>query len=52
MCESYAVQLRQAVDVLVLNCDFSREQSVLPEDDRRIETCRIVLSVLMQILDY
>ena len=25
---------------------------MLPEDDRMIETCRSVLSVLMQILDY
>jgi len=33
--------------VSVLNCNFSREQSMLPEDDRMIETCRNVLSVLM-----
>jgi len=25
---------------------------MLPEDDRMIETCRSVLSVLMKILDY
>jgi len=31
----------------VLNCNFSKEQSKLPEDDRMIETCRSVLSVLM-----
>ena len=31
----------------VLNCNFSKEQSMLPEDDRMIETCRSVLSVLM-----
>jgi len=31
----------------VLNCNFSKEQSTLPEDDRMIETCRSVLSVLM-----
>ena len=31
----------------VLNCKFSKEQSMLPEDDRMIETCRCVLSVLM-----
>jgi len=30
-----------------LNCNFSKEQSMLPEDDRMIETCRSVLSVLM-----
>jgi len=23
----------------VLNCNFSKEQSMLPEDDRMIETC-------------
>jgi len=58
--ESFGVQLRPAVDVLVvpysvrrgkslgvLNCNFSKEQSMLPEDDRMIETCRSVLSVLM-----
>ena len=26
--------------------NFSKEQSMLPEDDRMIETCRSVLSVL------
>ena len=65
VCELCAVQLRPAVGVLVvlysarrsellsvLNCNFSKEQSVLPEDDRMIETCRSVLSVSMQILDY
>ena len=34
-----------------LNCNFSKEQSMLPEDDRVVETCRSVLSVLMWILD-
>jgi len=29
----------------VLNCNFSKEQSMLPEDDSMIETCRSVLSV-------
>jgi len=57
VCESHAVLLRPAVGVLVvpysvkslsvLNCNFSKEQSMLPEDDRMIETCRSVLSVLM-----
>jgi len=60
MCESYGVRLRQAVGVLVvpysvrrskslsaLNCNFSKEQSTLPEDDRMFETCRSVLGVLM-----
>jgi len=28
----------------LLNCNFSKEQSTLPEDDRMIETCRSVLS--------
>ena len=27
----------------VLNCNFSKEQSVLPDDDRMIEICRSVL---------
>ena len=37
----------------VLNCNFRKEQSMHPEDDRMIETCsRSVLSVLMKILDY
>ena len=35
-----------------LNCNFSKEQIMLREDDRMIETCRSVLSVLMQTLDY
>jgi len=25
----------------VLNCNFSVEQSMLPEDDRMIETCNV-----------
>ena len=28
----------------VLNCNFSKEQSMLPEDDRMIETCLSVLN--------
>ena len=54
VCESYAVQLRPAVGVLVVpyNCNFSKEQSMLPEDDYMIETCRSILSVLMQSLAY
>jgi len=43
VCESDAVQLRPAVDVLVVPYSVS----MLPEDDRMIETCRSVLSVLM-----
>jgi len=50
VCESDDVQLRPAVDVLVVPysvrlCNISTEQSMLPEDDRMIETCRSVLSV-------
>jgi len=30
----------------VLNCNFIKEQCMLPEADRVIETCRSVLSVL------
>jgi len=60
VCESCGVQLRPTVGVLVvphsvrrdkslsvLNCNFSKEQSMLPEDDRMIETCRSVLGVLL-----
>ena len=36
----------------VLSFNFSKEQCMLPEDDRMIEICRSVLSVLIQILDY
>jgi hypothetical protein len=39
--------IKRSKSVRVLNCNFSNEQSVLPEDDRMIETCRSVLSVLM-----
>jgi len=35
-----------------LNYNFSKEQCMLPEDDRMIETCRSVLSVLNWILDH
>ena len=31
----------------VLNYNFSKEQYMLPEDDRMIEACRGVLNVLM-----
>ena len=37
---------------MFLNYNFSKEQYVLPEDDRMIETCRSVLNVLMWILDF
>jgi len=32
--------------------NFSKERSMFPQDDRMIGTCRSVLSVLVQILDY
>jgi len=35
-----------------LNYNFSKEQGMLPEDDRMIEICRSVLSVLISILDH
>jgi len=35
-----------------LNYNFSEEQCMVPEDDRMIETCRSVLSVLMRISDH
>ena len=36
---------------MFLNYNFSKEQCMLPEDDRVIETCRGVLSVFIYILD-
>ena len=45
VCESDAVQLRPAVDVLVV--PYSVRLNLLPEDDHMIENCRSVLSVLM-----
>jgi len=40
--------VRLAMDSLnVSNYNFSKEQHMLPEDDRVIETCRCVLNVLM-----
>jgi len=39
--------LAKTLIVSVLSCNFSKEQSMLPEDDCMIETCRSVLSVLM-----
>jgi len=32
---------------IIINYNFSKEQSMLPEDDHVMETYRIVLSVLM-----
>ena len=40
-CQSYSLKH----SLIVLNCNFGKEQSMLPEDDRMIETCRSVLSV-------
>jgi len=37
---------------VLLNYNFSKEQCILLEDDRMIETCRSVLSALMCILDH
>jgi len=39
-CKSYSLKYSS-------DCKFSKEQSMLPDDDRKIETCRSVLSVLM-----
>ena len=39
----YSVRLR------VLNCNFSKEQCVIPEDELMIETCRSVLSVNVKV---
>jgi len=38
--------------VMVVRLNFSKEQYMLPDDDRVVETCRIVLNVLMSILDF
>ena len=35
--------------ISLLTYNFSKEQCRFPEDDLRIETCRSVLSVLVQI---
>jgi len=32
--------LKHSVIYFVLNCNFSKEQNMLREDDRMIETCR------------
>jgi len=32
----------------ILRCNFSKEKYVFPEDYLRIETCRSILSVVMQ----
>jgi len=48
VCELCGVQLR----LRVLDCNFSKEQSMLPEDDRMIETFRSALSVILQTSDY
>jgi len=37
---------------VILKYNFSKEQCILPEDDRLFETCRSVLNVLMWILDH
>jgi len=54
MCDSDPVQLRPTVDVLVVPyirsvrvARYAAQQSMLPEDDCMIETCRSVLSILM-----
>ena len=39
-------------DWVFLNYNFNKEQRMLPENDRMIETCRRVLSLLMWILDH
>ena len=49
VCASYAVQNFVTLTLVmcqyslnVLNYNFSKEQCMLPEDDRVIETCRII----------
>ena len=36
-----------AMDVHFLNHSFSKEQCLVPEDDRMIKTCSSVLSVIL-----
>ena len=48
MCESYGVQLRLTLYGTTSTSTVGlKEQGMLPEDDRMIEICRSVLSVLM-----
>jgi len=47
-CVAWAPKLTERCNSLnVLNYNFSKEQYMLPEDDRVIETCRRILIVLM-----
>ena len=39
--------MQRSKSLSVLNCNFSKKQSMFPEDDRMIETCMSVLRVLM-----
>ena len=45
----FRMSLFMVVLCCALNYNFSKEECMFPEDDRVIETCRSVLSVLMQI---
>ena len=47
MLPQHLINYNEEKSLNVLNCNFSKEQRTLPEDDRMIETCRSVLSVLM-----
>ena len=48
LCSLLNLQIKTLSDLLsVVNCNFSKEQSMLPEDDHMIKTCWSVLSVLM-----
>jgi len=44
---SSAVRPINGLLLTILTRNFSKEQSVLPEDDRRIEICRGIVGVLM-----
>ena len=52
MLRQHRINYNDVNDWVFLNCNFSKEQCKLPEDDGVIETCTSVLSVLMWILDH
>jgi len=52
MLPQLQLSLTMQITRVFLNYNFSKEQCMLPEDDRMIEKCRSVLSVLMWISDH
>jgi len=41
----HQINMTKQITQFFLNCNFSKEQSTLREDDRMLEICRSVLSV-------